>query len=34
MVVPTLRDDDRHELRPWVEPENFNPGYLTRSHAP
>jgi monooxygenase len=29
MVVP-VRDDDG-ELRPWVEPENFNPGYLTRS---
>jgi len=31
-VVPTLRDDERDmELRPWVEPENFNPGYLNRS---
>ena len=29
MVVP-VRDDDG-ELRPWVEPDNFNPGYLTRS---
>ena len=32
MVVPALRDDDADmELVPWVEPENFNPGYLTRS---
>jgi len=29
MVVPVR--DDGGELRPWVEPENFNPGYLTRS---
>jgi monooxygenase len=32
MVVPALRDEDLDmELGPWVEPENFNPGYLTRS---
>ena len=31
MVVP-VRDGDG-ELLPWVEPENFNPGYLTRSLA-
>jgi hypothetical protein len=32
MVVPTLRDDERDmPLGPWVDPENFNPGYLTRS---
>ena len=31
-VVPTLREADRDlELRPWVDPENFNPGYLNRS---
>ncbi len=31
-VVPTLRDDELEmELVPWVTPENFNPGYLTRS---
>jgi cation diffusion facilitator CzcD-associated flavoprotein CzcO len=31
-VTPTLRPQD-HEmhLRPWIEPENFNPGYLQRS---
>ena len=22
---------DRTDLRDWVEPDNFNPGYLTRS---
>ncbi|SDY86621.1 Predicted flavoprotein CzcO associated with the cation diffusion facilitator CzcD [Modestobacter sp. DSM 44400] len=32
MVVPTLRDSDAGmQLGPWVDPENFNPGYLTRS---
>jgi cation diffusion facilitator CzcD-associated flavoprotein CzcO len=31
-VIPTLRTDDEDmELLPWVDPENFNPGYLTRS---
>jgi cation diffusion facilitator CzcD-associated flavoprotein CzcO len=31
-VVPTLRPEDADmELRPWVDPENFNPGYLMRS---
>ena len=31
-VVPVLRDTDRDmTLIPWVDPENFNPGYLTRS---
>ena len=32
MVTPVLRDQDAGmELGPWVDPENFNPGYLTRS---
>ena len=32
MVVPALRDDELDmPLGPWVDPENFNPGYLTRS---
>ena len=32
MVTPELRDHEVDmELVPWVEPENFNPGYLTRS---
>ena len=32
MVVPRLREDDADmELLPWVDPENFNPGYLARS---
>ena len=32
MVVPTLRDSDAGmALGPWVDPENFNPGYLARS---
>jgi cation diffusion facilitator CzcD-associated flavoprotein CzcO len=31
VVTPTLRAQDKDmELLPWVEPENFNPGYLTR----
>ena len=43
-VVPALRpQDDSMGLKPWVDPENFNPGYLIRgvgllprqgSHAP
>ena len=32
MVTPVLRDEDADmELLPWVDPEDFNPGYLTRS---
>jgi monooxygenase len=32
MVVPALRDDELDmPLGPWVDPDNFNPGYLTRS---
>ncbi|HEX2850169.1 MAG TPA: NAD(P)/FAD-dependent oxidoreductase [Acidimicrobiales bacterium] len=32
MVVPALRDDEAGmALGPWVDPDNFNPGYLTRS---
>lgn len=32
MVVPTLREEDAGmPLGPWVDPENFNPGYLMRS---
>jgi monooxygenase len=32
MVVPALRDDEVAMARfPWVDPENFNPGYLARS---
>jgi len=32
MVVPALRDEDAGmPLGPWVDPANFNPGYLTRS---
>jgi cation diffusion facilitator CzcD-associated flavoprotein CzcO len=32
MVVPTLRPGDADmPLGPWVDPENFNPGYLARS---
>ena len=31
-VVPELRPEDADmELGPWVDPENFNPGYLMRS---
>ncbi|WP_312163792.1 NAD(P)/FAD-dependent oxidoreductase [Phenylobacterium sp.] len=30
-VVPQLRPEDRDaELLPWIDPENFNPGYLMR----
>lgn len=32
MVVPALRDEEADmPLGPWVDPDNFNPGYLTRS---
>jgi cation diffusion facilitator CzcD-associated flavoprotein CzcO len=32
VVTPQLRPSDRGmPRRPWVDPENFNPGYLTRS---
>jgi cation diffusion facilitator CzcD-associated flavoprotein CzcO len=32
MVVPTLRPEDADmQLRPWSDPENFNPGYVMRS---
>jgi cation diffusion facilitator CzcD-associated flavoprotein CzcO len=32
MVVPELRAEDADMQRlPWVDPENFNPGYVTRS---
>ncbi|HEX7354019.1 MAG TPA: NAD(P)/FAD-dependent oxidoreductase, partial [Mycobacteriales bacterium] len=32
VVRPALRDEDADmALGPWVDPENFNPGYLTRS---
>jgi cation diffusion facilitator CzcD-associated flavoprotein CzcO len=32
VVVPVLRPQDQDMARtPWVDPENFNPGYLTRS---
>jgi cation diffusion facilitator CzcD-associated flavoprotein CzcO len=31
-VTPTLRPEDADmQLLPWIDPENFNPGYLTRS---
>jgi cation diffusion facilitator CzcD-associated flavoprotein CzcO len=31
VVTPTLRAVDRGmDLKPWVEPENFNPGYMQR----
>jgi hypothetical protein len=30
-VVPQLRDDEKDmKLGPWMDPENFNPGYLMR----
>ena len=32
MVVPTLRDEDRGmNFGPFIDPENFNPGYMMRS---
>lgn len=32
VVVPELRPGDRDmQLRPWIDPENFSPGYLRRS---
>src|SRR5580698_3785868 len=32
MVVPVLRPEDKDmQLRPWADPENFNPGYVMRS---
>ena len=32
IAVPALRPQDREmRLSPWVDPENFNPGYLARS---
>ena len=32
MVVPALRPQDTGmQLRPWCDPENFNPGYVMRS---
>ena len=31
-VVPSLRPEDSEmPLSPWVDPENFNPGYIMRS---
>jgi cation diffusion facilitator CzcD-associated flavoprotein CzcO len=31
MVVPALRPEDRDmDILPWIDPENFNPGYLMR----
>ena len=31
-VTPTLRPEDKDmKLLPWIDPENFNPGYLMRS---
>jgi cation diffusion facilitator CzcD-associated flavoprotein CzcO len=31
MVTPTLRPEDRDmPLLPWIDPENFNPGYIMR----
>ncbi|SFI79665.1 flavin-containing monooxygenase [Albimonas pacifica] len=33
-VTPTLREEDRQmEPRPWIDPENFNAGYIMRGHA-
>ena len=35
MVTPALRPEDADmPLLPWVDPENFNPGYLDAGHAP
>ena len=32
MVTPTLRPEDEDmRLLPWIDPENFNPGYLMRN---
>jgi cation diffusion facilitator CzcD-associated flavoprotein CzcO len=32
MVTPTLRPEDEDmPLLPWIDPENFNPGYMMRS---
>jgi cation diffusion facilitator CzcD-associated flavoprotein CzcO len=32
MVTPTLRpEDEGMPLLPWIDPENFNPGYMMRS---
>jgi cation diffusion facilitator CzcD-associated flavoprotein CzcO len=32
MVTPTLRrEDEGMPIFPWIDPENFNPGYLTRN---
>lgn len=32
IVTPVLRDKDADmKLLPWLDSENFNPGYLTRS---
>lgn len=32
VVTPQLREEDADmQLKPWVDPDNFNPGYLTRS---
>ena len=31
-IEPALRDEDEDmPLLPWMDPENFNPGYLMRS---
>ena len=32
VVVPELRAEERDmERRPWIDPENFNAGYITRN---
>jgi cation diffusion facilitator CzcD-associated flavoprotein CzcO len=34
VVTPTLREQDSGmALRPWVDPDNFNPGYIQRGLA-
>ena len=34
VVTPTLRAEDQGmSLRPWVDPDNFNPGYIQRGVA-
>ncbi len=34
VVTPALRAQDQHmTLKPWVEPDNFNPGYMARGVA-